>query len=166
MKQIRASQLADLITGAQQSSRRRLNLNLHETLLDPIQRLAIAMEPDTLILPHRHTHTWELLIPLRGRFVVLCFDDSGMVSDRVELGSDTAILEMPAGQWHAVLSLDEGGVIFEVKHGPYIPTSNDDFAHWGSECATASAAELLDWYGRAKPGDAYLKRGAEARRVV
>ncbi|HBW4050711.1 TPA: cupin fold metalloprotein, WbuC family, partial [Klebsiella pneumoniae] len=27
--------------------------------------------------PHRHPHTFELLLPLRGRFVVLNFDDRG-----------------------------------------------------------------------------------------
>ena len=33
------------------------------------------MEPDTLIRPHRHPQTWELLLPLRGRFIVLHFDE-------------------------------------------------------------------------------------------
>ena len=39
------------------------------------------MEPDTCIRPHRHPRTWELLTALRGRFVVLHFDDSGTVND-------------------------------------------------------------------------------------
>src|ERR1035437_8589257 len=128
MKQIIPSQLDELVQLAQASSRRRANLNLHEKLSDPIQRLAIAMEPDTVIRPHRHPQTWELLYALRGRFVVLLFDDAGKVIQRTILGEDAFVVEMPVGQWHAVLSLDEGGVIFEVKHGPYQPIAEADFS--------------------------------------
>jgi cupin fold WbuC family metalloprotein len=159
MKKISLTQLADLSRSAQASPRRRANLNLHETLPDPIQRLAIAMEPDTLVRPHRHPHTWELLYPLHGRFVVLHFDDSGRVTERAILGEDTALLETPAGQWHAVLSLDSGGVIFEVKHGPYQPIAEADFADgFPAEAAAATATEvahLLAWYRTARPGERY-----------
>jgi cupin fold WbuC family metalloprotein len=153
MKQIAASRLTELAKAAQESPRRRANLNLHETLADPIQRLAIAMEPDTLIRPHRHPQTWELLFPLRGRFIVLLFDDAGVITDRAVLGDEIAVLETPAGQWHAVLSLDEGGVIFEVKHGPYTPITNSDFAPWGSGEGEPLVPALLSWYGTARLGD-------------
>jgi cupin fold WbuC family metalloprotein len=151
MKQILASQLDELVTTAQASPRRRANLNLHQTLGDPVQRLAIAMEPDTLILPHRHRHTWELLLPLRGRFVVLTFDDAGVLAGRTVLGAATELIEMPAGQWHGVLSLDSGGVIFEVKQGPYAPIEAADVAPWLA--GDPSPQSLLDWYAAAKPGD-------------
>ena len=154
MKQISASALDQLVCAAQASPRRRANLNLHQTLDDPIQRLAIAMEPDTVVLPHRHRQTWELLLPLRGRFAVLLFDDDGVVTGRCVLGESTAMLEMPAGQWHAVLSLDAGGVIFEVKHGPYRPLDGGDFAPW----AAAASPALLGWYGSAQPGDRFVER--------
>ena len=154
MKQVLASDLDQLALAAQDSPRRRSNLNLHQTLSDPIQRLAIAMEPDTLILPHRHRQTWELLLPLRGRFAVLLLDDDGVVTGRTVLGGATAMLEMPAGQWHAVLSLDAGGVIFEVKRGPYLPIDAADLAPW----AAAQTPALLDWYACAQPGDRFVER--------
>ena len=156
MKQISESQLVELAGAAQASPRRRANLNLHETLPDPIQRLAIAMEPDTLICPHRHPHTWELLFPLRGRFIVLHFDNEGVVTDRVVLGEEAVVVETPAGQWHSVLSLDEGGVIFEVKHGPYTPIAEADFAPWASGGDELLAARLMRWYGVAKCGDRFV----------
>ena len=156
MKKISTTQLEDLSRSAQGSPRRRANLNLHETLADPIQRLAIAMEQDTVVRPHRHPHTWELLYPLRGRFIVLHFDDSGHVTDRAVLGEETATLETPAGQWHAVLSLDIGGVIFEVKHGPYLPIADEDFATWFPGEDEAETARLLNWYASAKPGDRFV----------
>ncbi len=150
MKQLSNSILDELASQAQQSPRLRANHNLHTDLADPIQRLAIAMEPDTLVLPHRHQHTFEVLLPLRGRFVVLTFDDAGSVTERVLLGGECSVLELPANTWHAVLSLDKGGVIFEVKHGPYAPIAKSDIAAWSQG---RDAAELNAWYAKAGVGD-------------
>ncbi len=154
MKTIDTALLDALAQQAQQSPRRRANHNLHAELADPIQRLAIAMEPDTYVRPHRHPHTWELLYPLRGRFLVLHFDEQGTVTERAILGDGTAVLETPAGTWHAVLSLDEGGVIFEVKHGPYQAIADADFAVW-SPAAGDTADELMDWYAAARIGERF-----------
>ncbi len=156
MIQIDTTRLDELVKAAQASPRRRANFNLHETLSDPVQRLAIAMEPDTLIKPHRHPHTWELLFPLRGRFIVLNFNDDGRVTRRTVLGEQVAVLETAADEWHAVLSLDPGAVIFEVKRGPYTPIANADFAAWAVSDHEAQAAALMAWYGSAKLGDRFV----------
>ncbi|HDN2672217.1 TPA: WbuC family cupin fold metalloprotein [Klebsiella michiganensis] len=110
------------------SPRLRAHRNFHPDLSDPVQRLAVAMEPGTYVRPHRHPHTFELLTSLSGRFVVLTFDDAGNVTERVVLGEECKVLEMAAGTWHAVLSMDKGGVIFEVKYGGYQPVSEQDAA--------------------------------------
>lgn len=150
MKRITTGNLSDLSQLAQQSPRLRMNSNLHTDLNDPVQRLAIAMEPDTLIMPHRHPHTWEVLTALKGRFTVLLFDDAGSVTERAELGEDSSVLEIPAGGWHAVLSRDVGAVIFEVKHGPYAPIAEADLAAWGKG---RTATELNAWYAVAQVGE-------------
>lgn len=150
-KQLTTTLLDELTRQAQQSPRRRANHNVHEQLSDPIQRLAIAMEPDTLVRPHRHPHTWELLVPLRGRFVVLHFDDGGTVIQRATLGEDCQVIENPAATWHAVLSLDTGGIIFEVKHGPYAPIGAADYAPWAP--GEDAAQGLNAWYAAARIGD-------------
>jgi len=152
LKKLTAGNLTTLSQQARQSPRLRANSNLHQELTDPVQRLAIAMEPGTLILPHRHPHTWEILTALRGRFTVLVFDDGGRVIERVALGEDTGVVEIPAGGWHAVLSRDEGAVIFEVKHGPYAPIADADVAVWSKGRA---AADLIAWYAEAQPGDEF-----------
>ena len=93
------------------------------------------MEPDTLVLPHRHPHTFELLLPLRGRFVVLIFDEAGKVTERTVLGEVCSAVELPANIWHAVLSLDTGGMIFEVKHAAPI-------CQWRSRTRPPGSREL------------------------
>lgn len=77
MNKLTFVQLTELSHRAKHDSRRRMNHNLHPELADPIQRLAIAMEPETYVRPHRHAQTWELLTALRGRFLVLTFDAEG-----------------------------------------------------------------------------------------
>lgn len=151
MKRLDQDALDALALQAQGSSRLRANHNLHTELGDAVQRLAIAMEPGTLVLPHRHPHTWEVLFPLRGRFIVLLFDEAGKVTERTVLGDGSSVIELPAGAWHAVLSLDGGGIIFEVKQGPYTPVPPADVAAWSNG---KSATELNTWYAQAKPGDA------------
>ncbi len=153
MKQLTAAMLDELTQQARKSPRLRANRNLHTELSDPIQRLAIAMEPATYVRPHRHSNTWEMLTSLRGRFVVLLFDDQGTVTSRTVLGEECRVIEFPAGTWHGVLSLDAGGVIFEVKHGPYAPLAQADFAPWGKAGEGSEAAEMNAWYARAKVGD-------------
>jgi cupin fold WbuC family metalloprotein len=153
LKQITSAMLAALGRQAQASPRRRANLNLHAQLDDPIQRLAVAMEPGTYVRPHRHEYTWELLYPLAGRFSVLHFDEAGTVSARAVLGADSHVVETAAGDWHAVLSLDPGAVIFEVKHGPYRPLAEADYAPWSPAADTQQAAILMAWYATAQVGE-------------
>jgi cupin fold WbuC family metalloprotein len=156
LKQLNPSVLDQLALDAQQSPRRRAHRNLHDELSDPIQRLAIAMEPDTYVRPHRHPQTWEMLFPLRGRFVVLHFDEAGTVIDRAVLGEDCQVVETPAGMWHAVLSLDAGGIIFEVKHGPYMPLAESDYAPWSVAADHEGAAQVNAQYAVARIGDSLL----------
>lgn len=153
MKTIYPADLDALSSAARHSPRRRMNLNLHDDLADPVQRLAIAMEPDTLVVPHRHPQTFELLHPLRGRFVVLHFDETGGVVARRVLGEDAAMVETPAGVWHAVLSLDSGGIIFEVKQGPYVAVPGGDCASWAPSGEGDEARALRAWFADARVGD-------------
>jgi cupin fold WbuC family metalloprotein len=153
MKQITFSDLQQQSEQAAHSPRLRAHRNFHPELSDPVQRLAIAMEPGTYVRPHRHPHTFELLTSLSGRFLVLNFDEHGNVTHRVVLGEDCKVLEMDAGTWHAVLSLDNGGVIFEVKHGGYQPIAEQDAAAWAPAEGEPGTAELMKWYALAQVGD-------------
>lgn len=155
MKQITFDDLKQQSSAAASAPRLRAHRNFHPELSDPVQRLAIAMEPGTYIRPHRHPHTFELLLPLSGRFVILNFDEQGVVTRRVVLGEECVALEMDAGTWHSVLSLDHGGVIFEVKHGGYQPVTEQDSAPWAPAEGAAGTQELMVWYSQAQVGDKY-----------
>lgn len=155
MKQITAHELTAMSEQAASVPRLRAHRTLHEELSDPVQRLAIAMEPGTYIRPHRHPQTWELLTPLRGRFVVLQFNDDGVVTQRTLLGEETKVLEMPAFTWHAVLSVDAGGVVFEVKRGAYQALTEEDCMPWAPQEGGEGTEAVMRWYATAQVGDRY-----------
>lgn len=155
IKQINQDTLCDLITKAAHSPRLRQNLNMHPAPEDDVQRLAIAMEPGTYVRIHRHPHTWEMLTALRGRFLVLIYDASGKVTDRLWLGAETRLLEIPANTWHSVLSLDEGGVIFEVKHGAYQPVLEQDYLPGTPPEGDERVNATLEWYAKAEEGEIF-----------
>ncbi|WP_445727705.1 hypothetical protein, partial [Klebsiella pneumoniae] len=73
----------------------------------------------------------------------------GMIS----LSPPTICNSAAAGTWHAVLSLDTGGIIFEVKHGGYQPVAADDYAHWAPAEGEPGTTELMAWYAQAQVGD-------------
>jgi len=112
---------------AVQSPRLRMNLNLHDSLEAPAQRLLNALEPGTAIPIHRHRHTSETYVLLRGRMLVVFYDSMGGTIERFLLDPNAGKygIHIPAGQWHAV-EVIEPSVILEVKDGPYMPIRPED----------------------------------------
>ncbi len=157
MKRITDHDLVELGRRAASARRRRVNVNLHPRLDDPVQRFVNAVEPDSYVRPHRHPDAgrWELFIAIAGRALVLTFTPLGRVLERVELAAagPAHAVEIPAGEWHAVAALARGTVLFEVKPGPYMRTDDKDFAKWAPEEGSPAAALMVQWYAAATPGD-------------
>lgn len=120
--------LLDEITAkAESSPRLRMNFNLHDSLDAKAQRLINVLLPGTILPIHRHRHTAETYILLRGKMFVVFYDEMGAQTERYLL--DPAIgnygVQIPAGQWHTV-EVIEPSTIFEVKDGPYTPLAPED----------------------------------------
>jgi cupin fold WbuC family metalloprotein len=69
---------------------------------------------------------------LRGRILVVEFDDDGVIIDFTVLSAEANCwgAEIPANTWHTIISLESGSVAYEVKDGPYIPITDKNFALW------------------------------------
>ena len=97
--------LLDRVTkDAKESPRLRMNYNFHESLSSPSQRLLNALEPGTVLPIHRHRHTAETYVLLRGRMRVLFYDDDKKEINRYELdpAEGTYGVNIPRGQWHTI----------------------------------------------------------------
>ena len=121
-------ELLDKVTAeAQASPRLRMNFNLHESLDAKAQRLINVLLPGTVLPIHRHRHTAETYVLLRGKISVVFYDGTGAQIERYLL--DPALgnygVQIPKGQWHTV-EVIEPSAIFEVKDGPYMPLGPED----------------------------------------
>lgn len=118
----------ELSEEASKSTRLRMNCDMRNSSTDQSQRMLNAIEPGTELPVHRHQNTSETCIVLRGSAEELFYDDSGNITERVlmEPETDCCGINIAAGRWHKIVSLEPGTVIFEAKDGAYEPLSNDD----------------------------------------
>ena len=121
--------LDDLTAKAKVSPRLRMNLDLRDSAEDTSQRMLNAIEPGSPLPIHRHQKTSETVVCIRGRLVEEFYDDLERIcTERIELSPNGPVvaLNIPAGQWHTVQSLESGTVILEMKNGKYEPISDVD----------------------------------------
>lgn len=123
MNIISSELLNQLTERASASERLRMNHNFHTSPNAPSQRMLNALEPGTKVPVHKHGHTAETYILLRGKIRVDYYDTEGNVTESVILDPLTGNygLDIPAGQLHCLEVLEAGTVIFECKDGPYVP---------------------------------------------
>ena len=122
------NQLLDNVTvRAEASPRLRMNFNLHDSLDAKAQRLINVLLPGTPLPIHRHRHTAETYVILRGKMLVVFYNDLGAQTERYLLDPSQGNygVQIPAGQWHGI-EVIEPSAIFEVKDGPYTPLETED----------------------------------------
>ena len=88
-----------------------------------------AIEPGSPLPIHRHRHTSETVVCLRGRLVWEFYDELERIcTETIELSPNGQVvaLNIPAGQWHTVRVLESGSVILEMKEGAYEPLGEED----------------------------------------
>ena len=121
--------LLDALTAqAKASPRLRMNLDLRNSPNDQSQRMLNALEPGTVMPIHRHRHSSETVVVLRGKVKWVYYNDQKEITDTfiVAPGSDLVGLSVPMGQWHSLECLETGTVIFESMDGAFEPSRPED----------------------------------------
>ena len=121
--------LLDALTAqAKSSPRLRMNFDLRNSPNDQSQRMLNALEPGTVMPIHRHRHSSETVVVLRGKVKWVYYNDQKEITNTfiVAPGSDLVGLSVPMGQWHSLECLETGTVIFESKDGAFEPTRPED----------------------------------------
>ena len=121
--------LDELSAKAKASPRLRMNLDLRNSENDGSQRMLNAIEPGSPERIHRHQHTSETVVCLRGKVVEKFYDELERIcTDSIVLtpnGPNVAI-NIPAGQWHSIRAVESGSVVLSCKDGKYEPMSEAD----------------------------------------
>ena len=146
---IDAARLAQLAQDAAAGTRRRSHILLHADHQDQVQRLLIALEPDSYVRPHMHSVQWEMIVLLRGRLDLLIFDPQARLVQRLALGAASPVAQIPPATWHSGVALQSQTLVLEVKPGPYRP---NEFAEWAPHEGEAAAAAFVGWATQGRAG--------------
>ncbi len=113
---------------AKGSPRLRMNYNLHDSLEAGAQKMLNALQPGSKFPIHKHNHTAETYIVLRGAIRVYLYEDDGtLISEHLlDPCEGNYGMEIPLGRFHTLEVLDRNTVIFEAKEGPYTPLLPED----------------------------------------
>lgn len=114
------SLLDGLLREAASNARLRTSLDMRTSGDDRSQRMLNALCQGTRVAVHRHPHSDESVVCLRGHMVEVLLDDAGRETGRMDLcpreGRHGCVV--PRGVWHTV-EVVEPSVIFEAKDGRY-----------------------------------------------
>lgn len=126
---INQSLLNQLTEQAKASPRLRMNYDLRNSEDDGSQRMLNAIEPGSPERIHRHQHTSETVVCIRGRVVEEFYDELERIcTESIVLtpnGPNVAV-NIPAGQWHSIRAVESGSVVMSCKDGKYEPMSEAD----------------------------------------
>lgn len=113
---------------AKASPRLRMAMDLRNTPEDHSQRMLNALEPGTVMPIHRHRDTSETVVLLRGKVRWIYYDDNGTETENilVDANGDVRAISVPKGQWHSLVCLESGSVLFESKNGMWEPLGEED----------------------------------------
>ena len=144
-----ADDLFETVAGlAAASPRRRMNHNFHQAPEDNAHRLLNVLLKGAYVRPHRHTTPpkSETFLVLEGQADAILFDDQGQITARYPLGAETPAghvwgVDIPAGAWHTVVTRSARAVCFEVKPGPWDPSTDKEWAPWAPSEDSPAAAE-------------------------
>ena len=118
--------LDELSALAKESPRLRMHYDLRTTPEDESQRMLNAIEPGTIMPIHRHKGSSETVLCVRGHYQEILYDDNGSVEKVIDMLPGGNIVNVPAGKWHSLKSLESGTILFEAKNGKYEPVPPED----------------------------------------
>lgn len=118
--------LDELTAKAKESPRLRCNLDMRNSADDQSQRMLNALEPGTVMPIHRHKTTSETCVCIRGHFEEYFYDESGKLTDTIDMMPGGVVLNIEKGQWHSLKCLESETILLEAKDGPYRPLEEDE----------------------------------------
>lgn len=115
---------------AKESTRLRMNYNIHESLDEEIHKLLNSLQPGTMMPIHRHLHPAkkETFVLLEGALEVFKYSDDKTVTERHLMSRESGhlICEIMPEEWHSFHVLEPDTLILEIKKGPYTPFQEID----------------------------------------
>lgn len=118
---------------AGKAPRKRVRLNIHKSLEDPIHEMFIVHTKGTYVRPHKHLRKNESLHILEGEASIIFFDDDGVISDVIQMSNYSSgkdfYYKLDKPWYHTLIVRSETLVFCETANGPY-NKADTIFAPW------------------------------------
>lgn len=122
---------------AKANPRLRQSYDLRTTPDDQSQRMLNALEPETELPIHRHRHSSETMVVIRGSVTELFYKDEGTLTDAITVApihnpsnpsnpQSIPMIQIEKGQWHSLKCNEPDTIIFEAKDRAYEPLTEED----------------------------------------
>jgi cupin fold WbuC family metalloprotein len=148
MKILDRQKVEELVLAAEESPRKRVHFCFHDSNESDIHKLYIASQPGSYIRPHRHVGDgrWEMLTIIQGAGILFIFDGDGNILSKtvLSLAGDVYSVELNENVWHAFVTTARDTIFQEVKAGPYIKPSPNDFAAWSPQEGDSGVPQFID----------------------
>lgn len=132
---------------SQESPRKRIIFPFHKEDANTLHRMFNVMQPDTYIIPHYHLNEQksEAIVVLQGGICFITFHEDGTLKShqKVYAGTEVFGVDLEPNVIHSFLVLEPDTVIFEVKPGPYIKSTDKSFMPWAPSENTPEAIVYL-----------------------
>jgi cupin fold WbuC family metalloprotein len=137
------------VEDAKKNARKREIHNFHASDREALHRMLNSIQPGSYLRPHRHLDPPkdEAFLLLKGSAGFVFFDmEQGLMKKAfvlLDFEKGTYGVDIRAGVWHTLLSLEPDTVLYEIKRGPYTPLTDKDFAPWSPRDDSPDALEFL-----------------------
>lgn len=61
-----------------------------------------------------------------GHFEEYFYNGERQLTETIDMAPGGVLVNIPAGQWHSLRSLESGTVLLECKDGPWVPLGEED----------------------------------------
>ena len=148
MIKINQGLIEPIVKESQDSPRKRKNFNFHPKASDSMHRMIHASNKGTYVQPHKHENPdkTEAFIILKGKVLIIEFNDLGEITDHIIMDSSTENygVEIPPRVWHSLITLEDNSVFYEVKNGPWDPSDDKFFASWAPKEGDVEAENYMN----------------------
>ncbi|MBR4338275.1 MAG: adenylate kinase [Bacteroidaceae bacterium] len=112
---------------AHDTPRLRMNYDLRNTTEDDSQRMLNVWLPGSKLEVHRHQHSNETVLLLKGKMDVVLYNDDGTEAQRIHMGGNSGVygINIPKNVWHTVEAF-KLAVTFTAKDGAWAPNAPED----------------------------------------
>jgi cupin fold WbuC family metalloprotein len=137
------------IEEAKRNLRKREIHNFHSSDQEALHRMLNSIQPGSYIRPHRHLDPPkdEAFVLLKGSAGFVIFDAKQGLREKefilLDFDRGTVGIDIRAGIWHTLFSLEPDTVLYEVKPGPYMAPSDKDFSSWSPPDSSPEKTDFL-----------------------